>query len=225
MTQKTFSIYDFVVYSVKSVLNNFRLFFLSTLVFFASLILFSVGVGGLIAKTANKELFNRAAWLQLSAIQKISFFFANINILVFVLSLLILVFFIIGLASGYMKICFDLYEKRESKVSRIFSQFHRAPKIAAAFFLLSIICTLGLILFIIPGLILGFRLRYSYYFILDKNCGIIESLKKSYEATRGLTWELFGLYLVSIVMGNFLSVFIIPIMFMMEAAVYKHLSK
>jgi uncharacterized membrane protein len=43
----------------------------------------------------------------------------------------------------------------------------------------------GFILLIIPGIILSIRLGFFDYLIVDKNSRIVESLKKSWEITKG----------------------------------------
>jgi len=56
----------------------------------------------------------------------------------------------------------------------------------------------GLILLIIPGIIIGIRLQFGYYFLIDKKMGPVEALKASWGATRGQTWDLFLFTLVTI---------------------------
>ncbi len=51
----------------------------------------------------------------------------------------------------------------------------------------------GFILLIIPGVIFAVRLQYINYLIVDKNAGPIEAIKKSWNITRGSTWNLFFL--------------------------------
>lgn len=58
-------------------------------------------------------------------------------------------------------------------------------------FLYSLIVAAGLILFIIPGIILGIRYQFFGYFIIDKKAGVVDSLSRSWDATRGVTLSLF----------------------------------
>ena len=49
----------------------------------------------------------------------------------------------------------------------------------------------GCILLIIPGIIIGIRLQFYVYLMIDRNASAIESLKESFALTRGATWDLF----------------------------------
>lgn len=64
--------------------------------------------------------------------------------------------------------------------------------------LYSLIVTLGLIFFIIPGIILAIRYQFFGYYIVDKKAGIIDSLKLSWNNTKGVTGSLFLLDLALI---------------------------
>jgi len=55
---------------------------------------------------------------------------------------------------------------------------------------------LGTLLLIVPGIILGIKFMFFSYFIVDKNAGIIESLEKSAELTKGSKTNIFLLALL-----------------------------
>jgi uncharacterized membrane protein len=84
---------------------------------------------------------------------------------------------------------------------------------------------------IIPGIILLIRLSFFDYLIVDKNSRIVESLKKSWEITKGNTWNLFLLYILlglinllgffALIIGLFWS---IPTTMIAETFVYRKLS-
>ena len=130
-----------------------------------------------------------------------------------------------GLMLGFIRIVLDIHEKGKSKVSRLFSCFHLLPKFLAAAFLVKLIIFAGFALFIIPGIYLMLRLAFFYYYIVDKNSGIIESIKKSWRATCGLTWEIFGLIVVMGIITK-LSIFVgAPAAVLAMTAGYKSLPK
>jgi len=58
--------------------------------------------------------------------------------------------------------------------------------------------TVGLVLFVVPGLILAYGLAFTTFFVVDANLGPIEALRASWEATRGQKKELFALSLLSL---------------------------
>src|SRR5579885_2069807 len=54
----------------------------------------------------------------------------------------------------------------------------------------------GFCLFIVPGVILGIKLQFFPYFLVDKRLGPIQSLKASAAITSGAMWDLFFLGLI-----------------------------
>ncbi len=88
----------------------------------------------------------------------------------------------------------------------------------------------GLLLFIIPGIILAIKLQYIEYFIVDKKMGF-EAINKSWEITRGVKLRLFlfGIVLALINMLGFLALFLglfltVPLTMLASAYVYRKLS-
>lgn len=91
--------------------------------------------------------------------------------------------------------------------------------------------SLGLVLFIVPGIILGLMFYLFPYFIIEKNLGVIDSFKASSRAVYGTKWHLFLfsaigillniLGLLCLVIGLFIS---IPVVAIAQAVIYKILS-
>ncbi|MFW0871086.1 MAG: hypothetical protein ACKKL4_01360 [Patescibacteria group bacterium] len=85
----------------------------------------------------------------------------------------------------------------------------------------------GLIFFIIPGVILTLAWIFTLYLILDQKSGIIESFKRSYHLTYGHKWDVLGLVFLMIVInilgalafivGLFIS---LPITYLAQARMY-----
>ncbi len=79
-------------------------------------------------------------------------------------------------------------------VGEIFNKRYR--RIFPEFFLLLGLAwtaiSLGIFFVFIPGCIIALVWYLSYYFFIDKEMGIIESLKISNKATYGYKWEIFG---------------------------------
>jgi hypothetical protein len=97
----------------------------------------------------------------------------------------------------------------------------------------TVIIIAGFILFIIPGIIFSIKLQFSEYFIVDKKMDAIDSLKASWEVTKGIKWNLF---LFGILLGliNLLGilcflvglVITVPLSMVATAYIYrKHLSQ
>ncbi len=93
-----------------------------------------------------------------------------------------------------------------------------------------LVSVIVILLALIPALILSVKLQFFGYFLVDKNTGVIESLKKSYAMTKGVWGELFvfGLLLVLVNVAGFLCLLIgllatIPTTYLAMAYVYRKL--
>lgn len=64
-----------------------------------------------------------------------------------------------------------------------------------------IIIVVGFILLIIPGIIFAYKLQFAKYLVLDKKLGPIDAIQKSWGLTRGMTWNLFLLSLLLILIN------------------------
>ena len=58
---------------------------------------------------------------------------------------------------------------------------------------------IGLVLFIIPGLILAVRLAFVPFLVVDEGLGALEALSESWRRTSGYSWTIVGAWLVGIV--------------------------
>lgn len=59
-------------------------------------------------------------------------------------------------------------------------------------FLQGLIVAVGTILLIVPGIIWGLTYMFAPYVFVDQKLGVMDSLKRSGEITKGRKWELFG---------------------------------
>jgi len=62
------------------------------------------------------------------------------------------------------------------------------------------ICGIGMLLFIIPGIIFVCRLSFVRYLVMDKGLDPVAAIEKSWHMTRGHGWRIFGMYLLAILM-------------------------
>lgn len=68
--------------------------------------------------------------------------------------------------------------------------------------LLTAVCVIvGLILFIIPGLIVAIMFAFVKLIVVDKGLGPIEAMRESARITKGYRWELFALFLLLILLN------------------------
>lgn len=66
--------------------------------------------------------------------------------------------------------------------------------------LMGLIAIGSILFFVVPALIILPRLTLASYFLLDKNMGIVESLKVSWKVTRGHVGKVWGIFGVNVVM-------------------------
>jgi uncharacterized membrane protein len=98
----------------------------------------------------------------------------------------------------------------------------------AAGIIVGVIVVLGLICLVIPGIYLGIRLMFFTYYIVDKNAGVIDSIKMSWELTRNGVVNLF-LFSVLLAVLNFIGALLfgvglavtVPLTFLATALLYR----
>ena len=96
----------------------------------------------------------------------------------------------------------------------------------------SIPTILSIIIMIVPAIYLSVRLQFYEYFLIDEECGVIESIKKSAEISKGYVLELFILgailsliILISIIPMGLGLIFSIPLSTVAISYVYLKLKK
>lgn len=60
-----------------------------------------------------------------------------------------------------------------------------------------IFVAIGSVLFIIPGIILAVRLSLTSFLVIDRQYSFWPAIKESYRVTKGHSWNIFGLFLLS----------------------------
>jgi len=109
----------------------------------------------------------------------------------------VLCFLLCGLFQlGYLKNCFQTIDGEEPQFSAYGQVSRNLLSYIAAYIIYTVIISLGTALFVIPGIYLGLRLQFFYASMVDENTGIMESLKRSWEITKGHSLKLFILSLI-----------------------------
>lgn len=132
---------------------------------------------------------------------------------------------------GYTKNLLQTMDGEEPQFSAYGQQARKLITAIVAALLYSIVIAVGLIFLIIPGLYLVIRLQFYLLLIVEEDCGIIESLQKSWELTRGQAMPLFALLFASIcilivgVILFFIGIFVaIPLVAMMQCYAFRKLN-
>jgi len=97
---------------------------------------------------------------------------------------------------GYLKNCLQTLDEEEPQFSAYGQVSGKLLPFIAASFLYNLICIVGMALLLFPGIYLSLRLQYYYALMVEENCGVIESFKRSWNITRGQVTRLFVLSLI-----------------------------
>lgn len=133
------------------------------------------------------------------------------------------------IAIGWTKIALDLNSGKKVSESYFIKYYYLAPRVFIVNCCVGLITILGLLLFIVPGIMVYQRLRFARYFIIDKNLSIIKSFQSSWAMTRGYFKELFGFTLIAILFESITNVLFVATLFLtpmhsqVEAAIYLQL--
>ena len=149
------------------------------------------------------------------------------RVIVQIVSLLISCIFMLG----YVKNIFQALDGEEPQFSAYGQQSRKIITYLIANILFSIAVCIGTVLLIIPGIYLYLRLQFFTAFIVEENCGIIESLQKSWNMPQGQTLPLFLLLLTMIgtaIVGCilfFVGFFVaVPLIYMMQCYTFRKLN-
>ena len=132
---------------------------------------------------------------------------------------------------GYIKNIFQALDGDEPQFSAYGQQARKILTYFLSSILYALIICVGLGLLIIPGIYLALRLQFFTAIIVEEDGGILESLRRSWEITKGQAMPLFLVFLtmVGISIVGFLlfivGIFVaIPLTYMMYAYTYRKLS-
>lgn len=132
------------------------------------------------------------------------------------------------------KLLLNAVQEKETWLNLFFkTSFVTYRRFLIAYILYSIICIIGTLLLIVPWVILGIKLKFFPYLIIEKNMGIRESLKTSWYMTDNQLWELLVYYILGWLMtwlGTVLTfgifgLWLFPMFFLWDAFIYEKLKK
>lgn len=125
-----------------------------------------------------------------------------------------------------------IVDGKDFDVSSLFEKFDIGGKYFIGLILYQIAVVLGLIFFIIPGLVIMIRCGLFGFFIVEKNAGALESLKMSWNTVKGASWKFF-LFQLALLLLNILGFicllvglfFTLPVSLFASVLVYRSLSR
>ncbi len=127
----------------------------------------------------------------------ISFVIKEVSILSFILYFASIVISIL-VAMGYIRIALRFCDHGKAKFTDLFMPYPIFFNYLIGSFIYMLIVLVGLVLFIVPGIIWGIQYQFYAYFIVDKGYEPLQALKKSSEITKGVKGDLYLLMLVAI---------------------------
>lgn len=92
---------------------------------------------------------------------------------------------------GYIKNLFQTMDGEEPQFSAYGQQSRKIFTYLIASIIMGIAVAIGIFLLIVPGIYLAIRLQFYSAYIVEEDCGIIESLQKSWDLTKGQGMPLF----------------------------------
>ena len=100
--------------------------------------------------------------------------------------------------AGFWTILLKTLREERPAFRDFLGKWKYVPRLVGGYILYFLAVFIGLILFIVPGLILLARLYFFDLLIIDKGMGPIQALKESYTMTKGYGWKIFLLVFVII---------------------------
>jgi len=138
------------------------------------------------------------------------------------------VFVTLVIEIGLLKIALKFETGQIVEFAHLFDGIGRVPNMFVVAVLGGAAVIAGLVLFIVPGIIIGLRLMFAGFIVVDQNAGPIVALQKSWEMTRGYTLDLFLFALavfginvlgcILFVVGVFVTA---PVTFLATARIYR----
>ena len=132
---------------------------------------------------------------------------------------------------GYIKNLFQTMDGEEPQFSAYGQQSRKIFTYLIASIIMGIAVAIGIFLLIVPGIYLAIRLQFYSAYIVEEDCGIIESLQKSWDLTKGQGMPLFLLLLAMIgtaIVGCilfFVGLFVaVPLIYMMQCYTFRKLN-
>lgn len=118
--------------------------------------------------------------------------------------------FSIFLGLGMIRVGLNIVSGSPFALGMMFSGGRHLLTALCATILYSAMIVLGLVAFIVPGIYLAFRFSQYMPAIVDKNLGVLQSLKYSWSITTNNCLNLFGLFLltIGIILAGFLALLI-----------------
>lgn len=195
-------VYDGVVFGFRSLIPQVRTIVLSILLAVAlwvgiALIGVAVSVFLFLMSGINHETFVMVQQLAETGPNPFTLTLVFKMILITLPTVLALWIASVMLFAGFDRIALGVVDTGEGVVKNMIMPLNVIYRVALAGTIHGIIAIIGTCFFIIPGIIWIIRARYYVFCIIDKDAGIVDSLRQSWNMTSGYGWPLFAMLVVS----------------------------
>lgn len=129
-------------------------------------------------------------------------------------------------SAGYIRMILKFHDTGSAEFRELCMGWHHGPRLLIAASILLVGMFIGLLLFVVPGIYILVHGILFPFFIIDKNVGAIESLKRSFNAVNGYSWQIVPLILIGL-LANFNPIILMLVGFaklLMYAHVYRRLT-
>ncbi|MHA7109373.1 hypothetical protein ACRTDU_04555 [Sunxiuqinia elliptica] len=91
----------------------------------------------------------------------------------------------------------DAVREKEIELRKLIEGFSNYLNIILANLLKSALVVMGLMFFLIPGIVIACRLVFVPYLVMDKNLDAIQAIEQSWKLSKGIGWTVFGMGILS----------------------------
>lgn len=198
------SLFDAFLFGIKSVFDNFRIFFFSALYYALSMILFFVGIVGNVflmpGVYASLHIEQIVGSQYQAHIQEVINYVSTYPWMPYLSLILIIigVLMFFAILAGVIQVLVAVYARRDASMVDFFEGTKRTIPLLGLSILNGICVTVGLLFFLLPGIYIFMRLAFSKFILVGEKVSIMTAFKKSWHVTRGQEWNIFGLYTLMI---------------------------
>jgi len=137
-----------------------------------------------------------------------------------------------GISLGYIKLSIDMVDGKAPEFKELFSCFSLLLKYLIAAIIYTIVVSIGLVLFVIPGIIWAVQFGFYPYVIVKERLGPLSALRKSSALTAGVkgrliifAFALLGINLLGVIALGIGLIITIPMSVIAAAHVFRQLEK
>ena len=108
----------------------------------------------------------------------------------------------VPLSYGLAYVMLKAARGQSPEVGDLFVPFNRCYGASIGASLLTGLCEgIGFVLLIVPGIIISIRLSFVPFLVVDEGYGVTAAMRESWQRTRGYSWTIFGMALLSFVVS------------------------